>query len=127
MLIKNSSAAGDPRAANWSLLCAGVLVMQIFALGSLPFELLEPGNTLVHCLAFSALTLLLWIATDGRRPRLVVAGVMGLAMLDELRQAALPMRSADVSDFLVNALAAGATGALLFWFTTGVKKQCAES
>jgi len=89
MLTKEETRQVSP-SSNWSLLCAGVLVMQIFALGSLPFELLEPGNTLVHCLAFSALTLLLWIGTDGRRPQLVVALVMGLAMLDELRQAALP-------------------------------------
>jgi VanZ family protein len=103
--------------SNWSLLCAGVLVIQIFALGSLPFELLEPWDKLFHVLAYSALTLLLWIATDGRRPLLVVAGLMGLGMLDELRQAAIPARTADVSDFLAGALAAIVTGAVLFWLT----------
>jgi VanZ family protein len=116
------------------LLCAGVLVMQIFILGSLPFELFEPWDKMFHVLAYSALTLLLWIATDGRRPLLIVVGVMGLGMLDELRQAAIPARSADISDFLTGALAAGITGAVLFWATrseagqkTGAKKQCAES
>jgi VanZ family protein len=114
--------------SNWSLLCAGVLVIQLFALGSLPFELFEPWDKLFHALAYSALTLLLWIATGGRRPLVVVVGVMGLAMLDELRQAAIPMRTADVSDFLAGALAALSTGAALFWMTkTGAKKQCAES
>jgi VanZ family protein len=128
MLIKDSQAAKDPRAANWSLLCAGVLVMQIFFLGSLPFELFEPWDKLFHFLAYSALTLLAWIATDGRRPLPVVAGVMGLALLDELRQAAIPARTADVSDFFTGALAALITGAALFWLigkagqTLGAKK-----
>ena len=125
MLIKGEARQGSP-SPNWSLLCAGVLVVQIFALGSLPFELLEPGNTLFHVLAYSALTLLLWIATDGRRPLIVVVGVMGLGMLDEFRQAAIPARSAEVFDFLADALAAGVTGAVLFGLTGG-RKQCAES
>jgi len=135
MLIEDSPAAKDPQAANWSLLCAGVLVMQIFALGSLSFELFEPWDKLFHVLAYSALTLLLWIATDGRRPLLVVVGVMALGMLDELRQAAIPARTADVTDFLAAALAAGITGAVLFLATgagkagqkSGAQKQCAES
>jgi VanZ family protein len=70
--------------------------------------------------------LLLWIATDGRRPLLVVVGVMGLAMLDELHQAAIPTRTADVSDFLAGALAACVVGAVLFKFTKE-RKACAES
>jgi VanZ family protein len=142
MLIKDSLAAGAPRAANrslpyanWSLLCAGVLVLQIFALGSLSFELFEPWDKIFHFLAYAALTLLLWIATDGRRPLVVVVGVMGLGLLDEFRQAAIPARSADVFDFLTDALAALVTGAALFWMTSagrsgrnsGAKKQCAES
>ena len=112
--------------SNWSWLCAGVLVMQIFALGSMPYELFEPWDKMFHFLAYAALTLLAWIATDGRRPLPVVAGVMGLAMLDELRQAAIPARSADVSDFLTGALAACIVGAVLFKFTKE-RKACAES
>jgi VanZ family protein len=105
--------------------------MQIFALGSLPYELFEPWDKLFHFLAYAAVTLLAWIATDGRRPLPVVAGVMGLAMLDELRQAAIPSRTADVSDFLTGALAVIITGAVLFHLTKGKKsegtKSCAES
>ena len=100
--------------------------MQIFALGSLSFELFEPWDKLFHVLAYSALTLLLWIAFDGRRPLLVVVGVMGLGLVDELRQAAIPARSADLSDFLADALAAGVTGALLFW-ATGAGKAGGKS
>jgi VanZ family protein len=128
MLIKEEARQDSPL-SNWSWLCAGVLVMQIFTLSSLPFELFEPWDKLFHVLAYSALTLLLWIATDGRRPLLVVAGVMMLGMLDEFRQAAIPTRTADVFDFLADALAAGITGAALFWTTgkSGAKSPCAES
>ena len=137
MLIKEETRQASPSSSwslpSWCLLCAGVLVMQIFFLGSLPFELFEPWDKLFHVIAYSALTLLAWIATDGRRPLPVVVGVMGLAMLDELRQAAIPARTADASDFAAGALAAIVTGALLFWLTvrsvqkSGAKKQCAES
>jgi VanZ family protein len=108
-----------------------VLVIQIFALGSLPYELLEPWDKIFHFIAYSAVTLLAWIATDGRRPLPVVAGVMGLAMLDEIRQAAIPARTADVSDFFTGALAVIITGAVLFHLTRAGKskgtKPCAES
>ena len=126
MLIKDSTVVRDPGAANWSLLCAGVLVIQIFFLGSLPFELFEPWDKMFHFIAYAALTLLAWIATDGRRPLPLVAGIMGLAMLDEIRQAAIPARAADVSDFLTGALAACIVGAVLFKFTKE-RKACAES
>jgi VanZ family protein len=114
---------------SWSFGCSLVLVAQIFSLGSLPFEPFEPWNKLFHVLAYSALALMLWIATDGRRPVLVIAGVMMLGALDELRQAAIPARSADVFDFLADALSAAVTGVALMWFTqkTGAKKSCAES
>jgi VanZ family protein len=113
----------------WCFICAALLVAQIFALGSLPFEPFEPWNKLFHVLAYSALALMLWIATGGRHPVLVIAGVMMLGALDELRQAAIPARSADVLDFLADALSAGVTGMVLMWTTqkTGVKKSCAES
>ena len=114
---------------SWCFGCSLVLVAQIFSLGALPFELFEPWDKLFHVLAYSTLALMLWIATDGRRPVLVIAGVMMLGALDELRQAAIPARSADVSDFLAGALSAGVTGAVLMWTRqkTGVKKSCAES
>jgi VanZ family protein len=119
--FKDGSALGRP----WCFLCAGVLVLQVFSLGALPFEAAEPGNTIWHVLAYSALTLLLWIATDGRRPVLVTAGVMALCLADELRQAAFNARGADIVDFLAGSVAAAATGAVLYC-KTGVRK-CVES
>jgi VanZ family protein len=114
---------------NWCFVCSLVLVAQIFSLGALPFELFEPWDKLFHFLAYSALALMLWIATGGRHPVLVIAGVMVLGALDELRQAAIPARTADPFDFLADALAAVLTGVALMWTTrkTGVKKSCAES
>jgi VanZ family protein len=105
---------------------AGAIAAQLAVLGSLPFELLEPWDCLFHVLAYAALTLLLWVATDGRRPLLVIVGVMALGMLDEMRQAASPARSADIFDFLAGALAACATGGTLSRLT-GANKSCAES
>jgi hypothetical protein len=110
----------------WCFFGAGAVAAQVFALGSLPFELFAPWDQLFHILAYAALTLLLWIATEGRRPLLVVVGVMALGMLDEMRQAAFPARSADIFDFLAGALAACATGGTLFWLT-GANRSCAES
>jgi VanZ family protein len=113
------------RARQWCWVCALVLVAQIFSLSALPFELFEPWDKVVHFLAYAALTLMLWIATDGRRPLLVVVGVMGLGLLDELRQAALPARSADPFDFLADALAACAVGLVLYWKQGAAR--CVES
>jgi hypothetical protein len=125
MLIDKDRTAGS---GAWCFVCAALLIAQIFSLGSLPFEPFEPWNKLFHVLAFSALALMLWIATDGRHPVLVIAGVMMLGALDELRQAAIPGRSADVFDFLADALAAALTGVVLMWATpSGAKKPCAES
>jgi VanZ family protein len=111
---------------NWCLFCAGVVVLQIFSLAALPFEPLEPGDTIWHFIAYAALTLLLWIATDGRRPLLILGVVSALGLADELRQSFIPGRSADFMDFIADAAAAFATGALLHW-KTGAKPSCAES
>jgi VanZ family protein len=110
----------------WSMGCALVLVAQIFSLGSLPFEIGEPWDKVWHFLAYGALTLLLWMATGGRRPVLVVAAVMLLGGLDELRQAWLPARSADPFDFLADLAAAFVTAACLGFFSRR-NTPCAES
>src|SRR4051812_1201089 len=108
----------------FSLLCALILVAQIFTLSSIPFEIAEPWDKLWHFLAYSALTLLLWIGTEGRRPVLAVAVVMVLGGMDELRQAFLPLRSADSMDFLADLCAAISTASALAFFTKGKTKPC---
>ena len=111
----------------FSVLCALAMVAQIFTLGSIPFEIAEPWDKMWHFLAYSALTLLLWIGTDGKRPVLVVAAVMALGAMDELRQAFLPLRSADSMDFFADLCAALATAGALSFFARGKAKPCAES
>src|SRR5712691_3124758 len=113
------------RTSLWCFVCAGALIGQLFAIGALPYELAEPWDKIFHCLAYASLTLLLWIATDGRWPLAVTGGLMALGFADELCQGFIATRGADVSDFLANALAAGLTGVLLYW-RTGVKKSCVE-
>jgi VanZ family protein len=110
----------------WCLACAAVLVLQIFSLGALPFELAEPGNTVWHVLAYAGLAVLLWIATDGRRPLALLLAIMALAFADELRQSLVPGRAAQVLDFFFDAVAACAAGMVLYW-KTGAKTSCAES
>jgi VanZ family protein len=114
------------RIERWSMGCALVLVAQIFTLNALPFEMGEPWDKVWHFLAYGALTLLLWMATGGRRPVLVVAAVMLLGGVDELRQAWLPNRSADPFDFLADLAAAFVTAAGIGFFSRS-KTQCAES
>jgi VanZ family protein len=112
--------------STWCFICSGVLVAQLFSLSSLPFELNEPFDKVFHVLAYGSLAMMLWIATGGRRPVLVVAGVMALGLVDEVRQAFIPTRSADLMDFLADALAACVVGATLYW-KQGARKPCAES
>jgi VanZ family protein len=112
-------------AQRFSMLCALVLLAQIFTLSSIPFEIAEPWDKMWHFLAYSALTLLLWIATDGRRPVLVVAAVMALGAADELRQALLPLRAADSLDLAADLLAVLLTGGTLLLLQG--KRVCAES
>jgi VanZ family protein len=114
------------RVSRWCLLCAAVLVTQIFSLSSLPFELREPMDKVFHGLAYGSLTMMLWIATGGRRPVLLVVGMMALGLVDEVRQSFIPTRTADVMDFVADALAAGLVGAVMYW-KQGARKPCAES
>src|SRR5688572_24711721 len=60
----------------WAVFGALMLLAQILAFNALPFEVQEPWDKVWHVLALGALTLLLWIATDGRRPAAVVGGVV---------------------------------------------------
>jgi VanZ family protein len=103
------------RINSWCWICAAFLAVQILSLGSVPFELTEPFDKVFHILAFGSLAMMLWIATDGRRPVLVIVGVMMLGLADEARQAFIPTRTADLMDFLADALAACAVGAVMYW------------
>ena len=70
--------------STWHRLAAGAIVLQILTLGASPYALAQPWDTLWHFLAYAALTLVLWIATDGRRPLVLTGAVLllGAAMAD---------------------------------------------
>ena len=60
----------------WFLAAAAAIVLQILMLGASPYTLAQPWDTLWHFLAYAGLTLVLWIATDGRHPLLVSGAAM---------------------------------------------------
>ena len=68
----------------WYLIPAAAIAAQIVLLGSTAYTIAAPWDTLWNFLAYAALTLVLWIATDGKRPWLVPGAVMflGACMAD---------------------------------------------
>jgi hypothetical protein len=106
-----------------ALTLATCIVVAIFAGAPIPL----PGglDKALHFVAFSALTYCLWQATGGQMPLLVIAGVVFFGAMDEWRQAYLPNRTSDATDFLADLSAALVTGALLFFQQR--KPACAES
>ena len=68
----------------WFLLAAAAIALQIVALGASPYMVGQPWHAVWSFLAYAALTLVLWIATDGNRPWLVPGAVMflGACMAD---------------------------------------------
>jgi hypothetical protein len=99
------------RTETWHGLAAGAIVLQILTLGASPYALAQPWDTLWHFLAYAALTLVLWIATDGRRPLALPAAVMLLG--------------AVMADFAAAAPAAALTAGALFLLQG--ESRCVES
>ena len=105
--------------ARWLCLAlAAAITIQLFYLGGKPVAaglVPVPWDKLAHLAVYSAITALLWVATAGRAPLAVIALVVAIGVLDELRQAALPGRSADLLDLAADACAVIGTGACA-WF-----------
>jgi len=95
----------------WFLAAAAAIVLQILILAASPYTLAQPWDTLWHFLAYAGLTLVLWIATDGRRPLLVSGAVMLFGAL--------------LADFAAAAPAAALTAGALFLLQG--KSPCVES
>ena len=71
------------------LAAAFAIALQIVALGSSPYMAAQHWHLVWSCLAYAALTLLLWIATEGKRAWLVPGAVMFLgAVMGDLAAAA---------------------------------------
>ena len=93
------------------LAAAGAVVLQIVGLGASPYALVQPWDTTWHFLAYAALTLLLWIATGGRRPLVLTGAVLFLG--------------AWMADFAAAAPAAAITAGALSLLQG--KPRCVES
>jgi VanZ family protein len=116
------SRADEPRggmSGSFRPLClvlAAVLVFQLFYLGAQPFAaglIREPWDKAAHLAVYSGISALLWLGTAGRMPLAVIAAVIACGGLDELHQAGIPGRTADILDFLTDACAALGTVPLL--------------
>ena len=95
----------------WFLAAAAAIVLQILILAASPYTLAQPWDTLWHFLAYAGLTLVLWIATDGRRPLVLSGAVM--------------VFGACMADFAAAAPAAALTAGALFLLQG--QSRCAAS
>ena len=105
-----------PRSFYW--LCAVTMMVMLFWGGSQPFAaglFPVPYDKIAHSLYFGVLSLLFWLGTGGRWPVLLFVAVSAIGGLDELHQATLPGRVADIYDFLIDATAAGLVILVLEW------------
>ena len=93
------------------LIAGAAIALQIVVLGSSPYMVDMPWHAVWSLLAYAGLTLVLWIATDGKRPWLVPGAVMFLGACMAGLAAAAP--------------AAIVTAAALSFFQG--KPTCAES
>jgi len=100
------------------LLCATTLVVVLFWGGGQPFAaglFPVPYDKMAHSLYFGTLSLLFWLGTGGRWTVLLLVAVSAIGGLDELHQATLPGRVADIYDFLFDTAAAGLVIVTLEW------------
>ena len=98
------------------LVAAATLVIALFWLGGKPYAgqlFLPPWDKLAHIAVYGALAGLLWIGTGARDPLPVVVVVLMVGVLDELHQAALPGRTADLADIFADACGIGVAFLLL--------------
>jgi len=100
-----------PRALRIGCILLAVLTtVNLFYLGAKPFAaglFPEPWDKLAHLVVFGAISTLLWIGASSRVPAwAIVLVVAAIGALDELHQATLPGRNADIYDFITDVIAA---------------------
>ena len=113
----------EPQLSRLAALVFAVALLVLVLAGS-PLTLPDPADKAAHFAAFSLLTLFLWRATAGQMAPALLVGLVVFALFDEWRQAYVPGRSSDATDFLADFCAVLATGTLLFMQR---KSVCAES
>lgn len=99
------------------------LFIAILVVGSIPGARQEIGllarGVILHSVAYSLLTLLLFTGSTGSRTYRAVSAVltaMAMGAADELLQSALPYRVGALSDWLVDSTASVVTASLLWAF-----------
>lgn len=104
------------------LAAAGAITCALFLGGGQPATagfIAAPWDKVAHFAVYAAITVLLWLAAGGRAPLAVIAVVIAIGALDELHQLNVPGRTADVMDFLVDAVGAAAAGTVMLWLEGG--------
>ena len=101
---------------------AGLFIFALFQGGSQPAAaglIVEPWDKLAHFAVYGVITALLWLGVGGRAPCVVIAIVIAIGALDELHQISVPGRTADVVDFLVDAVGASVAATAMGWLEAG--------
>ena len=117
----------DERLRRHRFFFALALFAIILVLGSIPGARAEIGQfspgVVLHSLAYSGLTFLLYTGGTGSRTQRAVKAVLIIAImgaLDEFVQSFFPYRNATVTDWLVDCMAALLTATLLWRFMPGL-------
>jgi hypothetical protein len=116
----------DERLRRHRLFFALALFALILVLGSIPGARAEIGQfspgVVLHSLAYSGLTFLLYTGGKGSRSHRAAKAVLIIAVmgaLDEFVQSFFPYRNATVTDWLVDCFASLLTATLLWRFVPG--------
>ncbi len=111
----------DERLRPWRFWAAVLLFTLIVAIGSIPGARAEVGNLasglMLHALAYSCVTFLLYTGSTGSRSQRAakaVAGALAMGAIDEVVQGFLPYRVGALGDWMVDASAALFTAAMLW-------------
>jgi hypothetical protein len=111
----------DDRLRHWRLGAALLMFALIVALGSIPGARAEIGTfasgLVLHSIAYSCVTFLLFTGTSGtqgQRAAKAVLGALAMGAVDELVQSMLPYRVGAVGDWMVDGASAMLTASLLW-------------
>ena len=111
----------DPKLRKLRLGCALLIYAAILVMGSIPGARAEIGQfasgVLLHTLAYSILTFLVYTGSAGSDRARAIKAVLTIALMgagDELLQSFFPYRGAAVADWLVDCNAAIISAALLW-------------
>ena len=100
----------------------GLIIGGLLIGGARPemINLLEkPYDKIAHTLAYSLITVLIWLSFTGTNKHLAAVGMSALiALMDETYQLFLPGREADPIDFFTDISAIGFTGLILHQLQT---------